>query len=156
MFLARGVVLNQSKYDSCQLWGCHLCTDRSRSHLHLLGSCKLLSDIQIGFPTCCMYVLRRLAKTRMSEEFYRGNVKLGINRELKIISKNCTWSAFFEVKVIRMEQAGIYRFHRLWEGLQKHRGAGWTCFFRHAVTKMQHGFRALRITGRKEKEKKKL
>lgn len=68
MFLARGVGLNQRKYNSCELWGCHLLwTDQSRSPLHLPGSCKLLSDIQTGFPTCCTYVLCRLAKTRMSE-----------------------------------------------------------------------------------------
>lgn len=61
--------------------------------------------------------------------FYRGNVKLWINRKLKITSRNWTWSAFFEVKVIRMEQTGIYRLHRLWEGLQKHRGDRGTYFF---------------------------
>lgn len=52
-----------------------------------------------------------------------------------------------------MEQAGIYRLHRLWEGLQKQRGDRWTCFFSPAVTKMQRGFRALRTTGRKGKQK---
>lgn len=155
MFLARGVGLNQRKYNSCELWGCHLLwTDQSRSPLHLPGSCKLLSDIQTGFPTCCTYVLCRLAKTRMSERVLQREHKAWNKQRIENDGKkNWTWSTFFEVKVIRMEQAGIYRLHRLWEGLQKQRGDRWTCFFSPAVTKMQHGFRTLRTTGRKGKQK---
>lgn len=61
-------------------------------------------------------------KQKYLKEYYKGDVKLVINRELKIVSKNWTRSGFSEVKVIRKEQTGIYRLHKLWEELQKHRG----------------------------------
>lgn len=74
-------------------------------------------------------------KQEYLKEFYRGDAKLRINRELKIISKSWTWSAFFEVKVIRMEQAGIYRLHRLVGGSSKAQRWQKNIFFSSAVTK---------------------
>lgn len=69
--------VEQSKYGSCQLWGCHLLwMDPSRSLLHLLGSCKLLSDRHTGSPTRCKDALCRLAKTRSSERVLQRKCKV--------------------------------------------------------------------------------
>lgn len=92
-------------------------------------------------------------KQECLKEFYKGDVKLGINRELKKSQKIELDLASLKLKWLEWSRLRFIDFTGLWEGLQKYRGDREKYIFSRAVTKMQHGFRVLATTGRIGRQK---